>query len=108
MSLETSITSALFTAGSGGVIGFLIGFALKRVMKIMAVVVGLFLGGLMYLQTESIIGVNWAKLQSFSESALSIIGNSITAGHISNISGILGILLTGGLSAGLVLGFTKG
>jgi len=87
VSLETTIPSALFTAGSGGVMGFLIGFALKRVMKIMAVVLGLFLGALMYLQSESVVAVNWDKLQSFSESTLSIIGNSITAGHISNISG---------------------
>lgn len=33
MSLE-NIPSAVFTAGSGGIVGFLIGFALKKVMKI--------------------------------------------------------------------------
>jgi uncharacterized membrane protein (Fun14 family) len=104
-----TIESTLFAAGSGGIIGFLIGFAIKRVLKIMAVVVGLFFGVLIYLQSQSIINVNWDKLQSVSESTLSVVTNSITnSGQISIISTNLGIPLTGGLSAGLLLGFTKG
>ena len=107
MSLE-NIPSALFTAGSGGITGFLIGFALKKVIKLIAVIIGVFFGALLYLQSQNIISIDWAKLQSFSESTLSIIGNSITTGNISNILGNFGLPLTGGLSAGLVLGFSKG
>ena len=107
MSIE-NIPSTLFTAGSGGIVGFLIGFALKRVMKILAVIIGLFFGALMYLQSQSILNINWDRLYSVSESTLSIIGNSITdTGQISTITANLGIPLTGGLSGGFVLGLMK-
>ena len=91
--------------------GFLIGYALKRIIKILAVVVGLFLGALMYLQSQTIIDVNWEKLQSVLESSLSTIGNSISitnSGQILTAAGNLGIPLTGGLSAGFAIGFMKG
>lgn len=35
-------TPTLFSIGSGGVIGFLVGFAIKRVIKILAVIAGIF------------------------------------------------------------------
>ena len=89
--------------------GFLIGHTLKHIVKILAVVVGLFLGALMYLQSQTIINVNWDKLQSLLESSLSAIGNSITnSGQISTVVGNLGIPLTGGLLAGFAIGFMKG
>jgi len=106
---ELTIESTLFAAGSGGIVGSLIGFAIKRVLKIIAVVAGLFFGVLIYLQSQSILNVNWDKLQSVSESTLSVVTNSVSnAGQISAITTNLGIPLTGGLSAGLILGFTKG
>lgn len=62
----------------------------------------------MYLQSQNIFNVNWDKLQAHSESALSIISNSVSnTGLISNIIGNLGIPLAGGLSAGLAVGFMK-
>lgn len=48
MSFET-ISPTLFSMGSGGLIGFLVGFAIKRIFKILAVISGLFLGALIYL-----------------------------------------------------------
>ena len=42
LSLE-AVAPTLFTIGSGGLIGFLAGFAIKRIFKILAVIVGLFL-----------------------------------------------------------------
>ena len=37
-----AVAPTLFTIGSGGLIGFLAGFAIKRVFKILAVIVGIF------------------------------------------------------------------
>jgi uncharacterized membrane protein (Fun14 family) len=103
-----SVPSTLFTVGSGGVVRFLIGFALKRIMKILAVIIGLFLGALMYLQSQSVININWDKLYSVSESTLSIIGNPIAStGQVSSIAATLGIPLTEGLSTGFAIGFMK-
>jgi uncharacterized membrane protein (Fun14 family) len=107
MSLD-NIPPALFTTGSGGIVGFLIGFALKKVMKIVAVIFGLFFTALMYLQYQGILAINWDKLQHISESRLLMIGNLINnIAHTSNITANLAIPLTGGISAGLVLGFSK-
>lgn len=39
MSFEV-ISPTLFSMGSGGLIGFLVGFAIKRVFRILAVIVG--------------------------------------------------------------------
>ncbi len=97
------IPSALLSLGSGGIVGFVIGFALKKVMKILAIIAGIFLGALIYLQSQSIIGINWDKLQFLLEHSLPFL-SSITSSTLGNI----GLPLTGGLSAGLLLGFTKG
>jgi uncharacterized membrane protein (Fun14 family) len=97
------------TIGGGFFAGLVTGWALKKVIKLAAVVVGLFLGALIYLQSQAIVNVNWNNLQSVSETTFSTIGNSITnTGEISNIMGNVGIPLTGSRSAGFVIGFTKG
>jgi uncharacterized membrane protein (Fun14 family) len=108
LSIE-NISPALFSIGSGGVIGFLIGFAIKRVMKILAIVVGVFFAALIYLQSQTIININWNKLQSVSQSTVTTIANTLTdTGQVSAIAGNLGIPLTGGLAAGFALGLVKG
>ena len=110
MSLD-NIPSTLFTADSGGIAGFLIGFTVKKVLKLVAIIVDIFLGALMHLQYQGILATNWDKLQSFSESRLPMpmIGNLINnIAPLSNNTGKLAIPLTGGLSAGLGLGFSKG
>lgn len=108
LSLE-NITPTLFTIGSGGLIGFLAGFALKRIFKILAVIVGLFFAALMYFQSQNLISVNWDKIQSLSQGAVYTLAHSLTdTGQISTIAGNLGMPLTGGLAAGFALGVIKG
>lgn len=104
-----NVVSMTSTIGGGFFAGLVTGWALKKVIKLVAVVVGLFLGALIYLQSQTIVNINWNNLQSVSETTLSTIGNSITnTGEISNIMGNVGIPLTGSLSAGFVIGFLKG
>jgi uncharacterized membrane protein (Fun14 family) len=45
-------------------VGFLIGFAIKEIMKILAVGAGIFFTALMYLESQNIMNINWDKLQS--------------------------------------------
>ena len=45
-----SLILALFSIGTGGVIGFPVRFPIKKVMKILAVIVGVFFAAL-YLQS---------------------------------------------------------
>src|SRR5215208_3253976 len=66
------------TLSGGFFVGILIGYALKKVIKIVAVIVGLFLAGLAYLQYHHIANINWNKLQTVSEGAVTTLSNAIT------------------------------
>jgi uncharacterized membrane protein (Fun14 family) len=52
-SIVESFASTAATMGGGFFAGILIGYALKKVIKMVAVIVGLFLSGLAYLQYQS-------------------------------------------------------
>ncbi len=58
--------------------GVLIGYALKKVVKVVAVVVGLFFAGLAYLQYQRLIDIKWAKLQSVSQNLVTTLANATT------------------------------
>lgn len=89
--------------------GLLTGWALKKVIKLAAVVVGLFIGALIYLQSKAVINISWGKLQSVAEVTLSTITNTITdTGEISNMIDNVGLPLTGSISFGFAIGFMKG
>jgi uncharacterized membrane protein (Fun14 family) len=86
-------------------------------MKIEAVIVGLFIAALSYLEYQRIIMVDWDKLQTISQNAITWLANAIT--HISNNIGVnhgvptnLGtsnaIPLASSISAGLMLGLARG
>ena len=77
MSIIESFGSAPATLGGGFFIGVLIGYALKKVIMILAVVVGLFLAGLAYLQSQQIGNINWNKLQQVSEGTITTLSNAI-------------------------------
>ena len=51
MSIESFAPTAA-TVGGSFFVGILVGYALKKVIKLLAVIVGLFLAGLAYLQQE--------------------------------------------------------
>ena len=102
-------------ATSGGVFfaSFLIGYFIKKVIKILMFVLGGILALLMYLQFQNIIDVN-IKLDKFQSSAEAII-NAIAANatiffdnnNPSLIEGNLGIPVSGSLTAGFMLGITR-
>ena len=76
------------TLGGGFFVGVLIGYALKKVIKLVAVIIGLFLAGLAYLQYHQIANVNWNKLQTVSEGAITTLANlTMQIPGISNGSG---------------------
>jgi uncharacterized membrane protein (Fun14 family) len=132
--IESNIMPFVSTIGFGGIAGFLVGFALKRIMKILAVIAGVFIAALLYLESRHIVNVNWDKLQIISNSILSTIGTTANAtstsgGGVGSIQAILsnnstgaaasailpitstmanlGIPLTGSSAMGLTLGFLK-
>jgi uncharacterized membrane protein (Fun14 family) len=103
-------TSIPATIGGGFIGGLLLGFALKKVVKLIAVVVGLFIAGLAYLQYQQIAYFDWDKIErmitaTFGNVISQIFSNQdISSFALSN----LGIPLTSGMSAGFAVGFMKG
>jgi uncharacterized membrane protein (Fun14 family) len=123
MSIIESVGSTAATLGGGFFVGVLIGYALKKVIKIVAVIVGIFLAGLAYLQYQQITSINWNKLQQLSEGAITTLSNvliqipGISSGsggdvHAAATASLamtsFGIPLTGSMSAGFTIGFIKG
>jgi len=131
--IESSVMPFVSTIGFGGIVGFLIGFTIKRIMKILAVIAGVFFAALLYLESQHIVNVNWDKLQTISNGVLStittatnatstggggmgaiqaILGNNSTAAAsilpITSTMTNLGIPLTGSTAMGFTLGLIKG
>ena len=112
------------TLGGGFFVGLLIGYALKKVIKLLAIIVGLFLAGLAYLQYHHIANINWNKLQTVSEGTIItlsnltmqipiISGGTVSDNHAAATTSSLamtsfGIPVTGSISAGFTIGFMKG
>jgi uncharacterized membrane protein (Fun14 family) len=59
MIIIESLAPTAATLGGGFFLGVLIGYALKKVIKLVAVIFGLFLAGLAYLQSQQIANINW-------------------------------------------------
>lgn len=123
--IADSFTPLLTTLGLGGITGFLVGFAVKKIMKILAVVAGLFFAVLMYLQSQGILNINWHKLQNISQPILSTFANNLNstglagAKHTATIPNLvhnnlsflpidMGLPLTGSAVLGFILGLTRG
>ena len=122
MSIVDSLGPVATTVGGGFFVRVLIGYALKKVIKMVTVIAGLFLAGLAYLQSQQIANINWNKLQTVSEGTITTLSNAVihiqgissnADGHAAATSSLLsmtsfGIPFTGSMSAGFTPGFMKG
>jgi uncharacterized membrane protein (Fun14 family) len=89
--IESSIMPFASTIGFGGIVGFLIGFALKRIMKILAVITGVFFAALLYLESQHIVNVNWDKIQTISNGVLSTIAATAATTNATTTGGGVGL-----------------
>ena len=126
-----SFTPLLTSVGFGGIAGFLIGLAIRYIIKILAIVAGIFFAALAYLQSQGILNINWEKLQTLSQPLLSSLSNNSNStgtgtgtGHgatttaavipsilHSNLSFLpvdMGLPLAGSAGLGFVFGLTRG
>jgi uncharacterized membrane protein (Fun14 family) len=108
-----SFSSVATTIGGGFFGGLLIGYALKKVIKMLAVVVGLFLAELAFLQYQQIATINWhslegaiTKLPTVTTSTINDNNNSVAA--LAAMMSNFGIPLTSSMSIGFTIGFMKG
>jgi uncharacterized membrane protein (Fun14 family) len=109
----------LFSAGGGFLLGAVAGYAIKKMMKIAAVVIGLFVAGLVYLSYKGCVDVKWVTMEDASRSTLMnasqqivhLLNNTATqiASHPSTITASeLPIAATFGFVPGLIMGIRKG
>jgi uncharacterized membrane protein (Fun14 family) len=103
----------LASVGFGGIAGFLIGYAIKKVMKLMLIIVGLFFAAIAYFAHQEIITIHWDRFAASSEGTLQSLQNATgtmpsaadqTVSALANI----GIPLTGSFAAAFAFGFMKG
>jgi uncharacterized membrane protein (Fun14 family) len=105
-----SFSPLLTSIGFSGLIGFLVGIAIKQVMKILAVGAGIFFAALMYLESQNIVNVNWDKLQTVSQNAVSTLTNAAGQFPITSTttsSSNFALSMTGTAALGFAVGFMK-
>jgi len=109
----------VFSAGGGFLFGAVAGYAIKKVMKIAAVVVGLFVAALAYLSYKGFIDVKWIAMENATRGTLtSVVGQAVHAlnniatqfaAHPSAIAASgLPVAAMFGFVPGLMFGFKKG
>jgi uncharacterized membrane protein (Fun14 family) len=110
--MATDLAPFAGTVGGGFFIGFITGYAMKKVMKLAAVIVGLFIAALAYLEYQRILNVDWHKVQAFSQNGINWVADALI--HVSSTIGAshtgsnTGIPLVSSISAGFVLGLARG
>jgi uncharacterized membrane protein (Fun14 family) len=98
------LTPLAYQLGVGGVGGFIAGYALKKISKLIVVLIGLFFLVLLYLGYSRIISINYDKL-------LEAIGNGLgLGGQVAKwLIGIISVLpFVGSFALGFLLGFKMG
>jgi uncharacterized membrane protein (Fun14 family) len=108
-SITGVLASGLLSFSGAGLIGFLIGYATKKVLKLIAIVLGLvaaiILLPLTYLASKEIITVNYDRLTTLLQGW----ANSALLAATSNLSALtISLPVTGGLAAGFAYGLKKG
>ena len=98
------IPPVVYQLGVGAICGFIIGFAIKKAIKLLMIIAGFFLLILVYLGYSGVIAINFEKL-------LRAVGNLLSWGQQAAdwLTIIISTLpLTGSFILGLIFGFKVG
>jgi uncharacterized membrane protein (Fun14 family) len=102
------ISSAGFPLIGGGLIGFSVGWAIKKIMKLAFIAIGLLSLFLGYLEYKHWISVNWTVTENQSNAIMTHVANKIATvtQHMNHEIPIgMGLL---GFAPGVLVGFYKG
>ena len=101
MAMEFNVNAMMSDVGVGGLVGFVTGYALKKLMKLAMAIIGAYVLSLFYLQQKGVITINTDKLFNLT--------GSITQQVVNLSQKVVGILPgTGAFVAGFYIGFKKG
>lgn len=92
--------------GSGAVIGGIIGFAAKKVAKVIAVLVGLELALFKFLESRGILTVDWERLSGGFLRNAQAAADGTPPEWVSTILSTLSV--SAGFTGGFLAGFKKG
>lgn len=106
-----SLVSSATPIAVGGIAGFLVGYAIKKVIKIVLIIAGLMIVAFVALGYQQYVSVDWSKIQEAGSGLVGNVSNSTLPGTEQSVSSVMaafGIPLVGSLAAGFILGFIKG
>jgi uncharacterized membrane protein (Fun14 family) len=83
--MATDLAPFAGTVRGGFLIGFITGYAIKKVIKLAAVIVGLFIAALVYLEYQRILNVDWHKVQASSWNGIDWVSDASM--HVSGTMG---------------------
>ncbi|WP_254534611.1 FUN14 domain-containing protein [Halomarina litorea] len=106
MSIGIDPTQLGLDLGTGGVIGGVMGFAAKKIAKVVAVLVGLQLAAFKFLESQGILAVDWEKLSAGMLSAGDTAASSQPPDFLMSVLSTLSV--SGGFAAGFMAGFKLG
>jgi len=103
-SMSEILPSFVYQLGLGGIGGFVVGYALKKLSKLVIILIGLFILVLLYLGTSGVISINY---QALGEAVQGWIG--LVSGAASWVIGLVSFLpFLGSFVVGFLLGFKLG
>ncbi|MFY9797457.1 MAG: FUN14 domain-containing protein [Candidatus Nitrosopolaris sp.] len=111
MSSEALLSNIIPFAGSG-LLGYAMGFALKKILKWMLIIVG-FLAGMFFVGVQLlqkygyVTAVNWDKLGNDSSTQIQHWASSVDVTNVHSLFHTLGIPVSGGLALGFLAGFVR-
>jgi len=94
------VSPLAYQLGLGGVGGFIVGFALKKISKLIILLMGLFIIALLYLGTSGIISINYHELWNALRGWLGHLGQAA--------SWLVGLISLLPFAASFVVGFLLG
>jgi uncharacterized membrane protein (Fun14 family) len=107
MIIESLIPTAA-SIGGGFFTGLLLGYFLKKVIKVLMFVAGGIVGLLLYLQQQQIISLSIERLEGSSTVILTTLSSSFDKINQNGDMSSLGIPLTTSMAAGFTLALVKG
>lgn len=96
--------SLAYQLGIGGIGGFIVGYTIKKLSKLIVILIGLFLIVLIYMGTSGIININYEKFGEALTGLFSFAGQAT-----SWLIGLISLLpFVGSFIVGFALGFKFG
>lgn len=94
------ISPVVFQLGVGGIGGFIVGYAIKKLSKLILILIGLFILLLIYLGTQGVININYGALWDALSGLVGWAG--------STLSWLVGVLSLLPFAASFIAGFLLG